>query len=282
MLSVKILKFLLYLAIPIIIAAIGYEELNRSDASIPVLNYHHISEVNGNALILFPEQFEAQMKYLAEEGYTTITPTELLDSWENGTPLPPKPIIITFDDGYKDNYTEAYPILKKYNLKATIFLVTGVVSAYPSYLTWEDVNEMQSSGLINFESHTITHSKLNEITSLDDLWAELLGSREIIESHTKAPVTFIAYPYGSVNERIAELTKAAGYRAAFLVDFGLTSPADNRYDLKRIPIFGSNTHTLMRFKFRLRFPHLTAAIMKLQAWLKTEDYTILYEMMPQP
>ena len=88
-----------------------------------------------------------------------------MDAWENGTPLPEKPVILTFDDGYVDNYKNAYPILEKYNLKGTIFLISDFVGTYPNYMTWAQVDEMQQSGLIDFESHTLSHPELDKIPS---------------------------------------------------------------------------------------------------------------------
>ena len=90
-----------------------------------------------------------------------------MDAYEHGTPLPEKPVIITFDDGYADNYENAYPILKKYGFKATIFLIYDFTNTYPNYLTWDQIAEMKESGLIRFESHTMTHANLAELTSIE-------------------------------------------------------------------------------------------------------------------
>ena len=103
----------------VLVAAVGFLiaggiALLQTTKGVPVLNYHQVEEKDGNPLTLWPDQFEAQMDYLAAEGYTTITIDEMMDALENGTPLPEKPVIITFDDGYADNYEYAYPILKKY------------------------------------------------------------------------------------------------------------------------------------------------------------------------
>ena len=154
--------------------------LMRSAPGIPVLNYHQVEEKDGNPLTLWPDQFEAQMAYLAEEGYTPITIDEMMDALENGAPLPEKPVIITFDDGYADNYEYAYPILKKYGFKATIFLIYDFTNTYPNYLTWDQINEMKESGLIHFESHTMTHANLAELTSVDELRHEIADSHDLL------------------------------------------------------------------------------------------------------
>ena len=100
---------------------------------IPVLNYHQINDQDHNALTLSNSEFEAQMKYLAKEGYTSITPDELADHLQYNKEVPEKSILSTFDDGYKDNYINAYPILQKYNLSATIFLISDFVNTYDRY-----------------------------------------------------------------------------------------------------------------------------------------------------
>lgn len=91
------------------------KEIIINDIAIPVLNYHKVDEQK-IALSISPQEFEEQIKYLAKEGYNTITPSEMMNALEYGTPLPEKPIMITFDDGYLDNYTNAYPILKNMDL----------------------------------------------------------------------------------------------------------------------------------------------------------------------
>ena len=108
---------LVVLAVILAGAAICTYIMCSAKNAVPVLNYHQINDRDENALTVHTDQFEAQMKYLADNGYHTITPEDMVDAWENGTELPDKPVIITFDDGYADNYRNAYPILKKYNLK---------------------------------------------------------------------------------------------------------------------------------------------------------------------
>ena len=243
--------------------------LMRSSPGIPVLNYHQVEEKNGNPLTLWPEQFEAQMAYLADEGYTTITIDEMMEALENGTPLPEKPVIITFDDGYADNYEYAYPILKKYGFKATIFLIYDFTNTYPNYLTWDQIDEMKASGLIRFESHTMTHANLAELTSTDELRHEIADSHDLLSEKLGYDMQYIAYPGGRVNEEIEEITRAAGYRGGFTVHYGLSTPEEGRYQMDRIPIFGANMHTLTRFKLRLAFAPLIAPLEDLRLELRS-------------
>ena len=241
----------------------------RTATGIPVLNYHQVEPKDGNPLTLWPEQFEAQMEYLAAEGYTTITIDEMMDALENGTSLPEKSVIITFDDGYADNYEYVYPILKKYGFKATIFLIYDFTNAYPNYLTWDQVAEMKASGLIHFESHTMTHANLAELTSVDELRHEIADSHDLLSEKLGYDMHYIAYPGGRVNEEIERITSAAGYRGGFTVHYGLSTPAEGRYQMDRIPIFGANMHTLTRFKLRLAFAPLIAPLEDLRLDLRT-------------
>ena len=256
--------------------------LMRSASGIPVLNYHQVEEKDGNPLTLWPDQFEAQMAYLAEEGYTPITIDEMMDALENGAPLPEKPVIITFDDGYADNYEYAYPILKKYGFKATIFLIYDFTNTYPNYLTWDQINEMKESGLIHFESHTMTHANLAELTSVDELRHEIADSHDLLSQKLGYDMHYIAYPGGRVNAEIEEITRAAGYRGGFTVHYGLSTPEEGRYQMDRIPIFGSNMHTLTRFKLRLAFAPLIAPLEDLRLELRACGLTGLANCMIIP
>lgn len=237
----------------------------KASDSVPVLNYHQINDTEKNPLTVDTEQFERQMEYLAEEGYHAITPGEMIDCWETGAELPSNPVIITFDDGYLDNYRNAFPILQKYGMKATIFLISDYVSTYPNYLTWDNAKEMQESGLINFESHTLSHVELTETDSAEETRHQLHDSQEALEYHLQKPVRFIAYPCGSYDEEVERLTKDANYRAAFTVNYGLAAPDEQRFVLDRIPIFGCNQHTFLRFKLRLTLAPLFSP---LSTWKK--------------
>ena len=266
-----------------IIAAIGYGAylMHSASRSVPVLNYHQINDWADNALTVHTDQFDAQMKYLADNGYTAITPDEMLDAWENHTELPEKPVIITFDDGYVDNYRNAFPILQKYNLKGTIFLISDYVSTYPNYLTWSQTEEMQESGLIDFESHTLSHEELTKAPSLEEAQHQLAGSKKALEWNLGKEVRFIAYPCGEYDEDIEELTKAAGYRAAFTVHYGLAAPGEDPFILDRVPIFGSNSHTIARFKLRLRLAPLLAPLNDFKTSLgKQHPWLAHFSMVP--
>ena len=269
-------RWLLAAAAVFFIAVIGVvvSLFQSAKGGIPVLNYHQINDTEKNALTVNTEQFEAQMKYLSENGYTAITPADMLDAWENGTQLPEKPVIITFDDGYLDNYNHAFPVLEKYQLKATIFLISDYVNTDPNYLTWSAVQDMQQSGLIDFESHTLSHEELTKAPDLDEAKHQLTGSKQAIEWNLGKQVNFIAYPCGEYNDDIEQATKDAGYRAAFTVNYGLAEPGEDPFILDRVPIFGSNSHTLARFKLRLTLAPLFAPLNKVKMELREDHPTL--------
>lgn len=255
--------------------------LHGAADSVPVLNYHQINDRDENALTVHTDQFEAQMKYLADNGYHVITPLEMIEAWDKGSPLPEKPVIITFDDGYADNYRNAFPILQKYQLKGTIFLISDYVSTYPNYLTWTQINEMQDSGLIDFESHTLSHEQLDG-TSPEETWNQLDGSKKALEWHLGKDINFLAYPCGSYDEELQQLVKKAGYLGAFTVNYGLADKGENHYVLDRVPIFGCTNHTLMRFKLRLQYTPIFAPLARLNKDLLANGHSFLARFIPTP
>ena len=214
------------------------------------------------SLSVLPKDFDAQMAYLKENGYTTIAPGELYDSLANGTELPEKPVLITFDDGYEDNYQNAYPILKKYGFKATIFVITGFLDKQKNYLTWQQAQEMEQDG-ISIESHTVNHKSMTELTD-DQLRDELVNSKKEIEKRLDKKVDFVAYPTGTYNLHIANLVKEAGYKAAFTIKYGNVDKASNVYALERVPVFHTE-NTFKSFLERVRYVPLFERL----GWIKS-------------
>jgi len=214
---------------------------------IPVLNYHKVDNYY-HALSIPPEEFEEQMAYLSQNGFTTITPDQLMAYLNYDKPLPEKPILITFDDGYLDNYTNAYPIMKKYGFTATIFLVTSKVGHEENFMTWDQVRAMQKDGFV-FGSHTVSHAVLNKI-SHEQAMQELTDSRKELEQQLGVKTRYFAYPTGAYNLQSEEMVKQAGYRAAFTIRYGQAGAESNPYALERIPIFRGQ-HTFRSFFVRL-------------------------------
>ena len=215
---------------------------------ILVLNYHQIK--NGNSyLSVHLDDFDAQMNYLVENGYIAITPDALLSALEGELELPPKPVLITFDDGYSDNYENAFPILQKYGLRATIFIIPAFVGK-EGYMTWDELREMEENG-VTMQSHTLNHIALEELPD-DGLRAELLKSKQMLEEKLGHAVDFVAYPTGTYNLHIAGIAREVGYKGAFTIKYGNVDLGSNFFALERVPIFQTPT-TMKDFYERINF-----------------------------
>lgn len=159
---------------------------------VPVLMYHGVSDTPWGMTDLFvsPKDLEAQLAYITENGYTPI--------WFEDLPLADtveKPVILTFDDGYLDNYTDLFPLLQKYRVKATVFVVTGSVGHNPNFLTQEQVREMSDSGLVSIQNHTVTHPYLNTLTPEQQRWELEQAQKDLYAMTGKVPTVF-CYPSG--------------------------------------------------------------------------------------
>lgn len=216
---------------------------------IPVLMYHSISYEKENILRLPKEKFRNQMKYLKDNNYTTLTLDELYRYMKTGKNLPSKPIVITFDDGYKDNYTNAYPILKEFKQKATVFVITNTIDREKNYLTSTEIKLMDSNN-IRIESHTSSHEHLDKI-SYEDNVNTMKNSKGKLEEILNRRIDYIAYPYGGYTSNTIEAAKQSGYKLAFSTEFGLIDKTDNIYSLGRI--FVNSNFTFEQFKAKLTF-----------------------------
>jgi peptidoglycan/xylan/chitin deacetylase (PgdA/CDA1 family) len=209
--------------------------------SIPVLLYHRIAATPPKEdplrLAVPPEVFEAQMEYLRSRGFTTVSLDDLAGQTEKEKKVQAKKIAITFDDGYLDNYTHAFPILQDYGFAATVFIVTdflGKMSYWDPSLTplmnWEHVKEMSRYGM-SFQSHTCSHRDLTALTD-EEVKRELLDSRRQIEDKLGFRAHSIAYPFGNFNENVIRLAKIADYQSGWAA--GLAN--DERFSFERFQI----------------------------------------------
>ena len=214
---------------------------------IPVLNYHKVDSLY-HALSLSPQEFDEQMQYLYENGFMTINPDQLMAYLKSGKPLPEKPILITFDDGYLDNYTNAYPILQKYGFTATIFVVTNLVNQDERFMTWDQIREMQKNGFV-FGSHTVNHVPLTSL-SKEEIKKELRDSREEMAKQLGKAPRYFAYPTGAYTLEIEDMAREAGYKAAFTIHYGRVGADSDLFALERIPIF-KGQKTFRSFFIRL-------------------------------
>ena len=218
------------------------------EVSVPILMYHNINDnydISNKSNEMSTAEFEDQLKTLKKNNYNTISFYEYLEYRNGNTELPENPIIITFDDGYLNNYTIAFPLLKKYNMKATIFVITGRVNLNDSVLyphfNWAQAKEMEDSGIIDIESHTNYHNMLNKISDAS-LTYELRKSRYLIKKHLGKDSQIIAYPYGFYNEKVIDFAVGAGYKSAVIISQdqypGVNYEDTDVYKLKRITAAG--------------------------------------------
>lgn len=218
------------------------QALKSNELLVPILMYHHI-RVNprpGNALWaslnVSPEQLDAQFQYLSAHNFHPISMDQLLDALKNKSSLPSKPIVLSFDDGYRNFYESAFPLLKKYNFKAIEFVITDV-SSFPAYLRWDQILEMDKSGLVEFGAHTRHHPSLTSLSSKTAA-DEIKGSKQDLESHLKKPIKFFAYPYGNYNDSIIKMVQDAGYQAAASVIYGSIQSDDKLFVQPRVMVDG--------------------------------------------
>lgn len=222
--------------------------LTNDNVGLPVLYYHAVDPTHpGEELYVSPTQLKEQLQLIKNLGYTSLTMAEVYDYIKNNKSIPEKSILITFDDGYTDNYTYAFPILKELNMKATIFVITSGTDNGNFYVSSEQIKEMSAYG-IDIESHTVSHAHLDTLSYKEQL-QELKDSKAKIEGITKKDVLSIAYPYGDYNEDSKKAALAAGYSIAFTTDSGLSDKTDNPFSLNRIYVNSLNSIDV--FKDRL-------------------------------
>ena len=211
-----------------------------------ILEYHKINDRTKDDYTVSTADFAAQMDALKEDGYTTISVLDFLRAKKGKQELPEKPVIVTFDDGYSDNYTEALPILEKRGMKATLFMVTNDIGL-PGYLTWDQLHDMEKRG-IELGSHTANHLPLTEMT-LDEARDEAKKSKLQMEWKGFKTIFVLSYPNGKYDKFMPKILKEEEYLAAVTGDAGLNTFKTDPYRLLRVNIPPS--HFGIR-EFRLR------------------------------
>ena len=216
------------------------------EVRVPVLMYHYISELPSSAdslrrdLTVLPQDFRAQLQYLAEEGYHAITLTDLFLYLTQGYPLPEKPVVLTFDDGYSDAYDVVFPLLLEYGFPGTFFvLATPTHFESPGYLTWTQMAEMAEAGM-DIQAHGRDHVDLRG-RSYDFLVYQILGIQEAIHTHTGYLPRFFCYPAGQYDKDVVNVLKSAGYWGAVTTQWGHAHTRDDLFDIPRVRIRGTDS-----------------------------------------
>jgi peptidoglycan/xylan/chitin deacetylase (PgdA/CDA1 family) len=195
-------------------------------------------------LTVSPADFEEQVKYLAENHFNFLLASEVEEAVRKGEALPERAVAITMDDGYKDNFERAFPILRRYHANATIFMVTNNFEK-PQRLSWQDARTMRDGG-VGWGSHTVSHADLTTLPQ-DRLDYELKESKRILETGLGLPVTSVAYPSGAYNDLVVERTKADGYLAGWKKGGGPVQPGAPAYLLPRVRVHGrTDMHDFQR------------------------------------
>lgn len=226
----------------------------RPEIGVPILIYHHVAPdlpADGEDFnTVTTEAFARQLQWLADTGHVSISLAELFNGFYYDLPLPSKPVILVFDDGYADVYQQAFPLLRDRGFRATVAAITGAMD-HSGYLTWDEAREMSAAG-IEFVSHTVNHGNL-AAASRDEARSELADSRRALEEKLGLPVQFFVYPYGEpftsgspeAREMVLALLRESGYAGALTTSSG--SPyislqrADAPYLLHRIPVSGGES-----------------------------------------
>jgi peptidoglycan/xylan/chitin deacetylase (PgdA/CDA1 family) len=217
---------------------------------VPILMYHVISKAPAgvaNAELWVDEDvFADELRALRAAGYTGVTLQQVWEGWKHGGPLPKKPIVISFDDGYLSHYTHAKPVLRKLGWPGVLFLETKSIG--PGGLTEHQIRSLMHAGW-EIDSHTLTHP---DLTTLDDaaLRRELGDSRAELQERFKVKADFFAYPAGRYDDRVEAATKAAGYTAAVTTDEGVARGHDDPFALARVRVNASDTAATLLAKVR--------------------------------
>jgi peptidoglycan/xylan/chitin deacetylase (PgdA/CDA1 family) len=215
-----------------------------TEAPVPVLMYHSVAAAPNDAtraLSVAPEAFAEQMAMIGDLGLTPVDTADLAAGWRSGRPLPPRPVLITFDDGYEGVHRHALPVLAKHGFASTLFVSTGWIrGAYDmgggldAMLDWDQVRELAAAD-VEIGGHSHTHPQLDQ---LDDeaLRHELIHCWEIIADELGAAPASFAYPYGYSSRRVREAVRETGYAQALAVGNGLARRRQGPYALQRVTV----------------------------------------------
>ena len=201
---------------------------------VPILMYHQIGSYPGRYNV--PRQsFEAQMAYLAQSGYTSVSIDQIAAALRGQGGLPPCPVAITFDDGYTSVYSQALPILQQYGMRATFYIVAGYVGMSQRFMNWDQVRDLAAKGMW-IGSHSYNHPYLARLPRAS-LAHQIVDSKTTLESELGIPITTFAYPFGSFNPSVMQAVTEAGYVAAAWTGYGPHQSEDRIYKMPRYGIY---------------------------------------------
>lgn len=219
--------------------------------AVPILMYHQVSEECPNDLYLSTADFQSHLAYFAEAGITPVTMEQLWSHWTAQTPLPEKPIVLTFDDGYRNMYNVVYPLLREYGWPGTFFCISEAVWS-EDFLLESMITEMAAGGM-EIGSHTKSHVELDGYSG-DALMEQLSVSKSELSALTGGEVAQLCYPAGQYNSETVSAAEQAGYHCAVTTDYGFAAPEQGLYQLSRIRVnTGDNGETLRSILSRIGY-----------------------------
>jgi len=232
-------KFLTGLAVLTALVALIFTFWMRDRYVVPVMTYHNVSDaVSGRSLNnVTPKSFAWQMKFLKRHRYNVISFDDLVDGLKKGRVFARDTVVIQFDDGNEDNYTNAFPVLKKYHFPAMEFLVSDKVGT-PGFLTWDQAKEMDAHGF-KAGAHTRHHVYLPDV-SPDAARDEIFGSKKIIEEHLGHTIDYFCYPFGGFTEEVQGVVQEAGFKAAVTTNRGEDRLNRDLFALRRVRMKNSD------------------------------------------
>ncbi len=213
-------------------------ELRTSFVNIPILVYHSVMPHKPGQTPLQreydvdPDVFDRQLKLLQDRGYAVVPLADLYRRLVSGAALPDKSAVLAFDDGWENQYTYAFPLLRKYGVTATFFIFTDGVGK-KSRMNWEQIADLEKAGM-TIGAHTMSHRPLTSISDPAELAGELSGSKRILEEKLGVPVDFFAYPDGVSNAAAREAVQNAGFKAARAFQGGLLNDRDRLFGLRSV------------------------------------------------
>lgn len=223
MLRLKQFCYFLILMTSLLVSSISFAD---ESVNIPILCYHNLNPIKPGSMNLTPARFESQIKWLKDNGYTIIPLKEAVEYLQGKrASLPPKSIVITADDGWKSVYTYMYPIIKKYNIPVTLFIYPQTISQGKNAMTWEELKELQKTGLFDIQGHTYWHPNFKQEkkhlspAAYEKFVQEQLGkSKQILEEKMGTKVEFLAWPFGIYDNYLEDQAAKAGYVMSFTID----------------------------------------------------------------
>jgi peptidoglycan/xylan/chitin deacetylase (PgdA/CDA1 family) len=244
----------------IILLFLIYQHINKE---VPILMYHRIADIPNDRNTVSPIMFEKQLQYLKKHGYTTISLQDLHHHFTLKSPLPSKSILLTFDDGYEDNLMNALPLLKKYDMAATVCIISNWIGQENNWEDYKNKPHCRTMDLAQLQewlkqgmficAHTVNHPFLSRLNN-EEILHELASCKSSLEQQLHIPIDFLCYPYGDFDDRVKILAKQVGYKAALGIFKNTNFWKRDLFSLSRVVI--SSRQPLWEFTLKVSSLHM--------------------------